>query len=134
MNSCNFTGRIASDPEHRTTQSGVAVCNFRLAVNRSRKESDGTRKADFISIVAWRQSAEYISRFLKKGDAVAVRGALQVRQYTAQDGSARYATEIQADSVESIGNRAADQNAQTATETPAQDDGFVEVDDEELPF
>ena len=134
MNKCLFVGRIASDPESRTTQGGIGWCGFRLAVQRSYKDQSGQRAADFINCVAWRQRADYIARYLKKGDMIAVCGELQNRQYEAQDGTKRYITEIILNEVQACGN------SQPRTEEPAQETtqpdmaGFTEIDDDQLPF
>ena len=139
MNKVILIGNLASDPESRTTQSGIAQCSFRIAVQRRYKGANGEREADFLPVVCWRQTAEVAQRYLAKGRKVAVEGSIQARSYDAQDGSRRYVTEIIADSVEAVGGREdgaqGAQNAQNAQE-PAQDHqtGFTEVDDDELPF
>lgn len=114
----------------RTTQSGISCSTFDVAVQRRFKGQDGKREADFLTVVAWRQTADYCNKYLTKGSKVLVEGSIQTRSYDAQDGSKRHVTEIIADSVESIGRRRED-GAQ-----PTQDNGgFVEVqDDSELPF
>ena len=137
MNSCNFTGRICSDIESRTTGNGAAVCSFRLAVQRRFKDASGERKTDFISCVAWRQTAEFVTRYLSKGDAVAVHGELQVRDYQTQDGSKRYVTEIICDNVESIDSKRERSEGESETVQRAKETfgaQFVEVDDDSLPF
>ena len=128
MNHVFLIGRLAAEPESRTTQSGIAQCSFRLAVPRTYKNAQGEREADFVNIVAWRGTAEFCSRYLQKGMKIAVSGALQTRSYQAQDGSKRYVTEVVADSVEFCESR-----RETAPEAPPQTD-FQEVDDDELPF
>ena len=142
MNNCIFVGRMVADPELRHTQSGIANCSFRIAVNRQYKNAQGNYDADFIACVAWKHTAEFVSRYLAKGDMVAVRGALQNRTYEAQDGSKRYVTEIIVDNVQPCGGRKSD-GANTVERTvndtiqQAQEAfgaGFVEVDDDELPF
>lgn len=133
MNSVILIGNLASDPESRTTQSGIAQCSFRLAVQRRFKGANGERNTDFLPVVCWRQTAEFVQRYLAKGRKVAVEGSIQTRSYDAQDGSKRYVTEIIADSVEAVGGR--DDGAQNAQQ-PAQNQQteFAEVDDDELPF
>lgn len=130
MNKVLLIGRLANDPETRTSQGGHACCTFRLAVNRRYKNAEGNREADFISIVAWRQTAELCARYLSKGRQAAIEGSIQTRSYDAQDGSKRYVTEIIADSVEFIGDSG---KANTEPQPPAQQQ-FTEVDDDELPF
>ena len=142
MNKVILIGNLANDPESRTTQSGIAQCSFRIAVQRRFKGANGERETDFLPVVCWRQTAEFAQRYLAKGRKVAVEGSIQTRSYDAQDGSKRYVTEIIADSVEAVGGREdgaqGAQNAQSAQQAqePAQDHqmGFTEVDDDELPF
>ena len=145
MNKVILIGNLANDPESRTTQSGIAQCSFRLAVQRRFKGANGERETDFLPVVCWRQTAEFAQRYLAKGRKVAVEGSIQTRSYDAQDGSKRYVTEIIADSVEAVGGREdGAQNAQKAqnvqnargAQKPAQNRqmGFTEVNDDELPF
>ena len=143
MNRVILIGNLANDPESRTTQSGIAQCSFRLAVQRRFKGANGERETDFLPVVCWRQTAEFAQRYLAKGRKVAVEGSIQTRSYDAQDGSRRYVTEIIADSVEAVGGREdgahgaqqATQNIQQA-QSAAQDHQmeFTEVDDDDLPF
>ncbi len=142
MNKAILIGNLANDPETRTTQSGIAQCTFRLAVQRRFANQQGVREADFLTIVCWRQTAELCARYLSKGRKVAVEGSIQVRSYDAQDGSKRYVTEIIADNVEFLGSRDDAQRsgdyaapAAPAPHAPAAGgSGFTEVDDDELPF
>ena len=108
-----------------------------VAVNRQFKNKDGSYDADFLPVVAWRQTADYCNRYLHKGSKVAVEGTIQTRNYTAQDGTKRYVTEIIADHIEGLDSRQADGNAPARQQAaPQQDnDGFIEVpDDDQLPF
>lgn len=137
MNKCYFIGNLTRDPETRTTQSGVTVCNFSIAVNR-RMRSDGAQEADFINIVAWRQLGDLCAKYLSKGKKCAVVGSLQTRTYEAQDGSKRSAFDIVADEVEFLspaGGQAGQNAYQTAVNkesgAPAE---FTKADDEPLPF
>lgn len=133
MNRVILTGRLGGDPELKQTQSGVAVCQFRLAVERKFKDKDGKRETDWINIVAWRNTAEFCARYLKKGAKIGVEGMIQTRSYDAQDGSKRYVTEVVADGVEFCESRRDGAPApQQAGRTTA--DGFTEVEDDELPF
>lgn len=145
MNKVILIGNLANDPESRTTQSGIAQCSFRLAVQRRFKGANGERETDFLPVVCWRQTAEFAQRYLAKGRKVAVEGSIQTRSYDAQDGSKRYVTEIIADSLEAVGSREdGAQNAQNAqnvqkargAQKPAlnRQMGFTEVNDDELPF
>ena len=100
LNKIFLQGRLVADPEMRHTPSGVAVASLRLAVDRDFKDREtGERKADFINVVAWRQTGEFVSRFLTKGRLAVVEGKLQTRDYTDRDGNRRYATEVVADNV-----------------------------------
>jgi len=100
LNKIFLQGRLVADPELRHTQSGIAVATFRIAVDRDFKDREtGEKKADFITVVAWRQTAEFVSRFFTKGRMAIVEGRLQVREYTDRDGNRRYATEVVADNV-----------------------------------
>lgn len=138
MNRVVLTGRLGADPEVKQTQSGVAVCQFRLAVERKFKDKDGNRVTDWINIVAWRNTAEFCARYLKKGSKIGLEGTIQTRSYDAQDGSKRYVTEVVADGVEFCESRRdgapapGDADAPAAGRTTA--DGFTEVEDDELPF
>lgn len=100
LNKVFLQGRLVADPELRHTQNGVAVASFRLAVDRDFKDREtGERKSDFINVVAWRQTGEFVSRYFTKGRMAVVEGKLQVREYTDRDGNRRYATEVVADNV-----------------------------------
>ena len=95
-------GRLVADPELKQTQSGIPVCSFRIAVNRRgpRNADQQTQpQADFIDVVAWRQQAEFITRFFRKGSSVCVVGSLQVRQWTDNQNQKRYSTEVVADEI-----------------------------------
>ena len=122
----------------RTTQSGVSCSTFDVAVQRRFKGQDGKREADFLTVVAWRQTADYCNKYLTKGSRVAVEGSIQKRSYTAQDGSKRYVTEIIADNVEGLGSRDDNRPADAPAAPPPQQridaSGFTEVDDDQLPF
>lgn len=129
-----MVGRLAEDPKARTTQSGIAQSTFRIAVQRRVANAQGVREADFFTVVAWRKTAEFCNRYLIKGRQVVVSGALQNRQYDAQDGSKRWVTEIIAESVEAVGGREERRDERPAdAPNVAPEDDFVESDDE-LPF
>ena len=95
-------GNLTADPELKQTQSGISVVSFTIAINRryqSKNAPEGQQTADFINIVAWRQSAESVSRFFKKGKPILVCGSIQSRSYTDNQGNKRYVTEVVADEV-----------------------------------
>lgn len=105
LNRVILMGRMVADPELKTTNSGVSVCSFRIAVDRSYVKNGEQRQADFFDIVAWRSSAEFVSRHFTKGSLIAVDGQLQSRQYQTKDGSNRSAVEVVADSISFTGER-----------------------------
>lgn len=106
LNRVILIGRLATDPELKYTPSGIAVTQFRLAVDRpmssEARQSGQEKQADFISIVAWRQSAEFAANYLGKGRLVAVEGRLQVREYVTQDGQKRRDVEVVSDNLKSL--------------------------------
>lgn len=162
MNNVILIGRLVADPELKTTQSGIEVTSFRIAVDRPYSK-DGEKKADFIDIVAWRKTAAFICQYFTKGKPIVISGSLQTRSYETKDGSKRSVTEVLADNVEFVpstknnGNTGAQgysQQAYTAPEpaysapaaaatAPAQMDNlledapseFTEMNlDDDLPF
>lgn len=146
MNKVYLIGNLTREPEMRSTQMGVSVCNFSIAVNRRFKREDGTQETDYFNIVAWRQLADLCGKYLAKGRKVAVVGSIQTRTYEAQDGSKRSAFDIIADEVEFLTAQDTGMRkemearieerraiAQESEYAPA-DKGFTSVDDDELPF
>lgn len=132
MNQICIIGNICNDPEVRTTQTGTKVANFRVAVRRKYRNANGQHDADFFTVVAWRQSAEFAEKYLTKGRKVCAVGQMQSRQYDAQDGSKRTVWELIADNLEGLDKATESVTGATATQEAA---GFVEVDDDEpLPF
>lgn len=127
MNKIILIGRLTADPELRNTQSGTAVCTFRLAVDRRFKDKDGEKQTDFINIVAWRQLGELCSKYLGKGRQAAVSGALQIRNYEDKDGNKRVAAEVIAEDVQFLGGG-------QERSAPASFGAFTDVDDDGLPF
>ena len=137
MNRAILIGRLTADPEIRTTQSGVSVCKFTLAVDRRFRDADGNRQADFIPVNAWRQLADLCARYLSKGNKCAVVGSIQTRTYDAQDGSKRYVTELVADEVEFLTPKQESGQASADTMERAMEtfgNALQEIDDDELPF
>lgn len=108
MNSVHIIGRMGNDPELKTTQSGIAVCSFTLAVKRPRVKDT----TDWLPVVAWRQSAEYISKYAHKGNVVAVSGVLTTRRYETTNGEKRVAYEVVADSVSVLSGNDSSQPSQ----------------------
>lgn len=153
MNKIHLIGNVVHTPEMRTTQSGVNVCKFSLAVKRKFKNPQtGDYDTDFFDVQAWRQTADACGKFLEKGKKVAVVGAMQMRDYEAKDGGKRRAWEVIADEVEFLSPRS-EGNAPSAPAPHSMNreqasaamemakalgaqakQGFTVADDEELPF
>src|SRR5882757_11168540 len=103
LNRIVLIGRLTRDPESQYTPSGVALAKFSIAVDRPTKNQEtGERETDFIDIVAWRRTAEFVTQYIGKGRLVAVEGRLQIRSWVAQDGSKRRSAEVIADSVQGL--------------------------------
>lgn len=140
LNHIIIMGRLTRDPEMRSTQSGVSVASFTLAVDRDFSGRDGGEKqTDFIDCTAWRHTAEFVSKYFSKGRMAVVSGRLQIDNYTDNDGNKRKAAKVIADNIY-FGDSKKDgttggQSDETASFTPAPS-GFVtvDVDDGELPF
>ena len=98
-------GRMVADPELKTTNTGISVTSFRIAVDRSYVKAGAERQSDFFDIVAWRSSAEFVCRNFSKGSLIAIDGQLQSRQYQTKDGQNRTAIEVVADNVSFTGER-----------------------------
>ena len=102
LNVIALMGRLVADPELRHTPNGIATCTFRIAVDRNFVRAGEERKADFIDIVAWRQSAEFVCKYFHKGNMIAVNGSLQTRNYEDKNGNKRTAYEVVADNVHKV--------------------------------
>jgi len=98
-------GRLVADPELRQTPNGISVCAFRIAVDRAYSPKGGEKQADFIDIVAWRQQAEFVSRYFSKGKLILIEGSIQTRTYTDKSDQKRYAVEVVADNVRFVGSK-----------------------------
>ena len=131
MNKVELIGRLTKDPEIRTTANQVAFCNFTLAVDRSFKDSNGQRQADFINCVAWRQTATFIQKYFRKGNRLAVIGSIQTRSYEDKNGQKVFVTEVIADEAEFVESQSAP--AQSEAPTPAQEQAIAQAVGE-LPF
>ena len=130
MNKVQFIGRITKDLELTTTNSGLSVVKFNLAVNRKFKGEDGNYVTDFFNIVAWRGLADNIYKYCHKGSKVYVEGELQTRSYDAQDGSKRYITEVIINDCEFLDSK----NTGTSTEQTTGADVLQPINDDSLPF
>ena len=142
MNKVILVGRLARDPELRTTQSGVSVCSFTVACDRRYQKAGEERQADFISCIAWRQQADFICKFFTKGMRIALDGSIQTRSWDDNDGNKRYATEVVVDHAEfaqskneGMGGSASSMQPAPFPTAPSGDiDGFMPVEEEDLPF
>ena len=111
LNVVAIMGRLVADPELRTTQQGTNVCSFRIACDRNFARQGEQRQADFIDIVAWRQTAEFICKYFQKGSMIAIDGSIQTRSYQDKQGSNRTKVEVLANNVSFCGSKAADKPA-----------------------
>ena len=108
LNVVAIMGRLVADPELRTTTQGTNVCSFRIACDRNFARQGEQRQADFIDIVAWRQQAEFVSKYFQKGSLIAIEGSLQSRQYQDKNGNNRTAVEVVANNISFAGAKTAD--------------------------
>ena len=156
LNVVAIMGRLVADPELRTTTQGHSVCSFRIACDRSYVQQGQQRQADFIDIVAWRQQADFVSKYFQKGSMIAVEGSLQTRNYQDKNGNNRTAVEVVASNISFAGAKRQDvqsapsyekqtanhvQQAKAAQNAPqpaytqgSMDDFAVINDDDDLPF
>ena len=138
LNHIVLMGRLTRDPELRRTGSGTAVASFALAVDRDYSPKDGEKETDFIEIVAWRNTAEFVSKYFSKGRMAVVSGRLQIRSWTDKDGNKRKSAEIVADNVyfgdskNDGGNTAS--SGTYAPPSPSSDFDMLSGDDSALPF
>lgn len=136
LNHIIIMGRLCKNPELRRTQNGTAVTSFSLAVDRDYKSQSGEKETDFIDVVAWRNTAEFVSKYFSKGRMAVVSGSLQMRDWTDKNGNKRRSAEVVADSVyfgDSMRSDTAGLDRQEAYKHPVND--FEEVsEDGSLPF
>jgi len=136
MNNVSLIGRLTADPELRRTQSGLATTRFSIAVDRRFAKQGEERQTDFINIVAWRQTAEFICKYFTKGQRIALTGSIQTGSYTANDGTKRYTFDVVADSVEFTEKKQQNGNYGNNSNiniNPADDFAAIPAD-EDLPF
>lgn len=131
LNKVILMGRLTRDPELRHTQSNMAVCSFRLAIDRDRKGSNGERQTDFIDCTAWGKTAEFVSQWFRKGSLAIAVGRIQSRQWQDKDGSNRTAIEINCDEV-----LFGETKKQAEKQKPAYQEDVTELpdDDGDVPF
>ena len=131
INKAILMGRLTRDPEVRYSASGVAVARFTLAVDRRFVKQGEQRQADFINIVAFRQTAEFVGKYFVKGQLAAVVGSIQTRSWDGEDGQKRYATEVIANEVHFCGDK---RDSEKQKSKPQEDDFIPVEDDSGLPF
>ncbi|MEG1559272.1 MAG: single-stranded DNA-binding protein [Clostridia bacterium] len=147
MNKITLIGNLTRDPELRTTPTGLSVCSFTIAVNRRFGQQNGEKITDFFRISAWRQLGENCAKYLAKGRKVAIIGELQARMYETNDGKTGMSLDVSADEVEFLSPRSEgsassseDTSARfvpqqhSSNQQPPSMDGFVDIDDDDLPF
>ncbi len=135
MNKVYLIGNLTRDPELSETASGVKMCRFSIAVNRTYSTNEGERITDFFNIIVWRNPAESCGRYLKKGSKVAVFGSLQNRSYEDKDGVKRTVTDIVASEVEFLSTRnSADEESPRPAPKSNGRPSLEPVDDDDLPF
>ena len=147
MNKAILVGRLTKDPELRSTASGIPVCSFTMACDRRFVKQGEERKADFINCIAWQKSAESIAQYFKKGHRIALEGSIQTRSWTDNEGKNRYSTEVvveqwefaQSKSEGGAVGQAVPGAAHFPNSTPTEPldgdlDGFMPIEDDELPF
>lgn len=142
LNKVILQGRLGADPELRTTPTGVEVATVNIAVDRDRKDANGERQSDWVTIVAWRGTAKFLCQYFQKGRMILVEGRLQTRNYTDRDGNKRTATEVVADNIYfgdskhnegGTGYPAANQSAAMAYAQQGANFAELDEDDGELP-
>jgi single-strand DNA-binding protein len=139
LNKVIIMGNISNEVELKQTQSGTSVCSFNVAVNRYSKDPN-EKKVDFLTVVAWQQKAEFVSKYFKKGQAILVCGSLENREWTDKQGNKRISTEIIAEEISFAGGKESSPEAKNEAYTPTaystqSSQNFEEIPgDEQLPF
>lgn len=118
LNKVILGGRLTADPELKQTQNGIAVVSFSIAVNRRFQSKETPQQADFFNVTAWRATAEFVSRYFRKGSSICVVGSIQNRTWTDQQGAKRYATDIIADEVQFVDSRSDSSSQSQGQYTP----------------
>lgn len=129
LNSVVLMGRLTADPELKYTPSNIAVTAFKIAVDRSYSGNNRERQTDFISVVAWRKTAEFITRYFTKGQMIAVEGSIQTRNYEDKSGNRRTAVEVVVSNVSFCGDK-----RHEASSAAFDESAFEEISDDDLPF
>lgn len=135
MNVCILMGRITADPELKKTPSGVSVTTFTVAVTRSYVKQGEDRQTDFIAVVAWRNTAEFISKYFRKGQMIAVHGSIQTRSYQDKNGNKRKAVEVVVEKADFCGDKKTEANPDFNGFPKGSANDFSTIsDDEDMPW
>lgn len=138
LNKIFLQGRLGADPELRTTTNGTEVASVNIAVDRDRKDQNGERQSDWVTIVAWKHTAKFLAQYFQKGRAILVEGRLQMRNYTDRDGNKRTAAEVVADNIYFCDSKKdeSEHYAPPASYGVPQSGNFAELSDNDgpLPF
>lgn len=137
LNCAVLMGRLVADPELKTTSNNISVTSFRIAVDRNFVKQGEEKQADFIDIVAWRSTADFVCRYFKKGSMIAVQGSIQTRNYEDKQGNKRTAVEIVADNVSFCGSKVENgtqETSYTPTFQSASQGDFESIDDDDAPL
>lgn len=140
LNEIALQGRLTRDPEAKATASGISCATFTLACEQDYKNQNGERDTDFFDVVVWRSTADFVQRYFSKGQMAIVKGRLQTRQWTAEDGSKRKTVQIVADSVyfcdsaKETGNTSQTKAGTYPAPAPAENTGYTPVEMDDLPF
>lgn len=119
LNKVILIGRFTRDPELRSTPQGTSTCSFSLAVDRNYQSAGGERQTDFINCVAWRQTAEFISKYFQKGNLICVEGSIQTRSWKDNEGNNRYATDVVVDRTYFVESKKSAQNSSYSSDADA---------------
>ena len=134
INRIVLAGRTTRDLELRSTNSGTSVCSFTLAVDRNFKNKNGERKADFISCIAWKKTAEVMSRYVKKGSVIGVDGRIQTRSYDNRDGQRVYVTEVVVENFSFLGGSSKGRQGSKNNDPFKSSGAPIDITDDDLPF
>lgn len=136
LNSIVLQGRLTRDPEMKATASGISCATFTLACEQDYKNPNGERDTDFFDVVAWRNTGDFVQRYFRKGQQAVVKGRLQTRQWTADDGSKRKTVQIVADSVyfSGIANEGGNTSQAKDEPAPVESAAYTPVETDDLPF
>jgi single-strand DNA-binding protein len=134
INNAVIMGRLTKDPELKTTANGISVTSFTIAVDRKFNKQGEEKQADFIDIVVWRGTADFVCKYFRKGQMIAVQGSIQTRMYEDKSGKKCKVVEIVADDVSFCGDKNNGAASATPTITPSDDENYRDIPEDDLPF